>query len=128
MLLGILTVVMAVPTGLAVSHQANALLQSVSTLDELVDSPILAGPLETLRFEALGKPHELVLDGLAGITPPDTLVPDTVAIIEQAAAIFGGALPYEEYRFLCMFTDAGRGGLEHLASSALLAGAREPTA
>ena len=90
-------------------------------LDELVDSPILAGLLEKLEFTALHKPHTLVLDGLCGVTAPDTLVEDTIRIIEQAAAIYGDTLPYDRYEFLCMFTDSGRGGLEHLASSALLA-------
>lgn len=90
-------------------------------IDDLVDSPILAGQLEVLPFEALGKPHHFVLDGLDGLRPPDSLVPDTIAILEQAAAIFGSTVPYDEYKFLCMFAGSGRGGLEHLASTALLA-------
>ena len=90
-------------------------------LDELIDSPILAGEFEILSFDALGKPHHFILDGLEGLAPRASLVDDTIAIIEHAAAIFGGSVPYEEYKFLCMFADAGRGGLEHLTSSALLA-------
>ena len=90
-------------------------------LDEFVDSPILAGSFSTLSFTALDRPHSLVLDGLNGIEPPETLVRDTAAIVEHAAAVFGGPPPYEDYKFLCMFTDSGRGGLEHSASSALLA-------
>ena len=90
-------------------------------IDDLIDSPILAGPLEVISFSTHSKPHSFVLDGLDGIPIPDTMVDDTIAIIEHAAKIFGGELPYEEYKFLCMFTDSGRGGLEHLSSSALLA-------
>ena len=90
-------------------------------LDHLIDSPILTGHLDSMEFSVLGKAHSFVLDGLDGIVVPDSMVPDTVSIIEHAARIFGGDLPYEEYKFLCMFTDKGRGGLEHLSSSALLA-------
>lgn len=88
--------------------------------DELIDSPILAGELSGLEFDCLDKAHHLVLDGLAGIPAPDSLIPDTRRIIEAAAEIFGGELPYERYEFQCMFSDSGYGGLEHLASSALL--------
>ena len=94
---------------------------SATGLDQLIDSPILAGRLDLLEFSALGKAHSFVLDGLEGIPVPACMVPDTVAIIEHAARIFGGSLPYEDYKFLCMFADKGRGGLEHLSSSALLA-------
>ncbi|MEE2886527.1 MAG: hypothetical protein VX951_03755, partial [Planctomycetota bacterium] len=90
-------------------------------LDDLIDSPILAGQLDSVQFSALARPHSFVLDGLDGIPVPDCMVADTVSIIEHAAQIFGGSLPYQEYKFLCMFTDSGRGGLEHLSSSALLA-------
>ncbi len=90
-------------------------------LDDLVDSPSLAGQLQTLDFEVLGKPHSYVLEGLDGITAPPSLLTDTRRVIEEAAKVFGGTLPYERYDFLSIFTDSGRGGLEHLASSVLLA-------
>ncbi|MCA8956646.1 MAG: M61 family metallopeptidase [Planctomycetes bacterium] len=89
--------------------------------DALVDCPILAGNFEVLRFDCLDKPHALVLDGLLGIRPPDHFASDVATLIEQAAAVFGGTLPYDRYSFLCMFTESARGGLEHLASSAILA-------
>ena len=90
-------------------------------LDEVVDSPVLAGDLTVQQFEVLGVPHRFVFDGLAGVEPPASLITDTAAVITQAAAVFGGELPYQEYRLLSMFTDAGRGGLEHSACCTLLA-------
>lgn len=92
-----------------------------ASLDALVDSPCLAGDLEILRFEAANTPHTWVLDGLAGVPIPESLVPDTQRIVEEAGALFGGELPYDHYHFLGLFTDAGRGGLEHDKSAALLA-------
>ncbi len=90
-------------------------------LDQLLDSPILAGTLQVLPFQVVGKAHSLVLDGLAGIPVPKQLLPDVQKVVQEAAAIFNDELPYQDYQFLCMFTDAGRGGLEHSACSALLA-------
>lgn len=90
-------------------------------LDELMDMPCVAGTPIVIAFEVLGKPHEFVLDGLAGIRPRDKLVHDTSRIVEAAAAVFGGELPYASYRFLALFSDAGQGGLEHRDSTVLLA-------
>ncbi len=97
-----------------------------ASLDELVDSPCLAGNLITRQFDALGVPHSLVLDGLCGVEPPDSLANDTRNVVEAAARVFSPdatepALPYDRYLFLCMFADRGRGGLEHRSSSLLLA-------
>jgi predicted metalloprotease with PDZ domain len=92
-----------------------------ATLPELVDSPCLAGQLETLDFDVLGRPHQFVLEGLHGLPAPETLVPDTQRVIQAGAAVFDGELPYPRYRFLAVFSDAGRGGLEHMECSVLLA-------
>ncbi|MEM7199868.1 MAG: PDZ domain-containing protein [Planctomycetota bacterium] len=90
-------------------------------LADIVDAPVLAGRFQEVPFEVLGTPHRFVLDGLDGVSVPETLVPDTVAVIEEAAAIFGGELPYDDYQFLALFAHEGRGGLEHTRSSTLLA-------
>ena len=59
--------------------------------------------------------------GLGGVAPPPGLRADAEAVLREAAAVFGGELPYAEYTFLALFADAGRGGLEHATSSVLLA-------
>ena len=99
---------------------------TAASLDELVDSPCLAGRPVSHGFDALGVPHTLVLDGLCDVEPPESLAADTRNIVEAAARVFSpnstqAALPYDRYLFLCMFTDHGRGGLEHRSSSLLLA-------
>ena len=90
--------------------------------DELADSPIHVAPkAEPLRFSVRGVPHELVVWGDPGPGyDPARLTADLAKIVEAQAAIFGG-LPYERYVFLLMLDERGRGGLEHRASSALLA-------
>lgn len=90
-------------------------------LDDVVDAPCLAGPLDVREFEVLGRPHSFVIDGLEGVAVPDSLLADTERIINEAAAIFGGEVPYEQYQFLALFSHEGRGGLEHRDSSTLLA-------
>ncbi|MFO1076497.1 MAG: PDZ domain-containing protein [Planctomycetota bacterium] len=89
-------------------------------LDEAIDSPCLLGRFERLTVDACGMRHEVVLDGLDGIAAPATLGRDLAAIIAAAAAVFGGTLPYASYKFLCLFTDEGNGGLEHATCCTVL--------
>ncbi|MBL8734367.1 MAG: M61 family metallopeptidase [Planctomycetes bacterium] len=89
-------------------------------LDEVLDSPILIGDFEQIEWQVAGVTHRIVLDGLGGVRPPETLIADLTRIIERAAAVFGGALPYRDYTFLCLFAAEGHGGLEHAASTTLL--------
>ena len=93
----------------------------LADLDAAIDAPMLAGKLETFEVEARGKPHQVVLDGMAGARVVDSFRDDVKAVIETAADVFGGELPYERYTFLCLFTDRGYGGLEHADSTTLLA-------
>lgn len=89
-------------------------------LDEVCDSPCLAGIFQRVEWLALGVPHAITLDGLGSIPVPPSLIKDLTAIIEAAAAVFGGALPYSSYEILTLFTADGHGGLEHAASTTLL--------
>ncbi|HCF61694.1 MAG TPA: peptidase M61 [Myxococcales bacterium] len=85
--------------------------------DELVDSPVELGPHATIRFDAAGKPHEIVAVGAADLDR-ERLTGDLAAICETAAALFGG-LPCERYLFIVHLTEKARGGLEHRASCTL---------
>lgn len=91
------------------------------TLDEVLDAPVLIGRFRRHDWVTLGVPHAIVLDGLAGVEPCATLVDDLQAIVQEAARVFGGQLPYRRYVFLCLLTAAGHGGLEHADSTTLLA-------
>jgi predicted metalloprotease with PDZ domain len=89
-------------------------------LDEVMDAPCLVGRFRRFDWLVRGVPHGVVLDGLAGVEPPPTLQADLQAIVERAAAVFGGELPYARYLFLCLFAADGHGGLEHADSTTLL--------
>jgi predicted metalloprotease with PDZ domain len=86
--------------------------------DTLVDSPVEVGPHQPLSFTAAGIPHQVVVWGEPKPNP-ERLVADLKSVCETEAALFGG-LPLQRYLFLVYLTDKGRGGLEHMASTALL--------
>ncbi len=87
--------------------------------DELCDSPVHCSPDDrTVRFEAAGVPHSLVVWGRGNEELP-SLAQDLAKICEQAAKLMGG-LPYPDYLFLTLLADRGRGGLEHRRSCTLL--------
>jgi predicted metalloprotease with PDZ domain len=98
--------------------QRTALL--ADDLDHVVDSPCLLGTLVRLDWTVGRVPHSAVLDGLASVPVPATLVDDLKKIVERTASIFGGELPYQRYVFLCLFAADGHGGLEHSESTTLL--------
>jgi predicted metalloprotease with PDZ domain len=85
-----------------------------------VDAPFLGGRFAEQTITVHGVRHRILLDGLGDVQPPATLAADFTAIVEAAAEVFGGRLPYTEYLFQCLFTDDGHGGLEHANSTTLL--------
>jgi predicted metalloprotease with PDZ domain len=85
--------------------------------DELADSPIEIGTHRVLRFEALGKPHELALWGRGNVDEA-ALVADAQRVVQVLGELMGG-LPYERYVFIVHLADRRRGGLEHAASTTL---------
>jgi predicted metalloprotease with PDZ domain len=96
-----------------------------ASLDELIDSPIHAGPGRVHEFTAAGKPTQLAVWGRleAGAADVEKLVADTRTIIEHYAKLFGGdtpEVPYDRYAFQLMLAPGAYGGLEHRASTALL--------
>ena len=104
-------------------------------LDELIDSPIHAGPGEVHTFEAGGVPFRLALwgrpdgrpvppldpkaDGAASRAPIPALIEDTQKIVAAYVAILG-PLPIPRYDVILMLAPGAYGGLEHRASTALL--------
>jgi predicted metalloprotease with PDZ domain len=85
--------------------------------DALADAPLEIGTHRTLRFTALGKPHELALWGRGNVDEA-RLTDDARRIVEAAGALMGG-LPYDRYLFIVHLADRRRGGLEHAASTTL---------
>jgi predicted metalloprotease with PDZ domain len=83
--------------------------------DLLVDSPFEVGTHRSLRFEAMGKEHEIALWG-QGNEDPRRLVADVRRIVLTQGALFG-ELPYDRYLFILHLTDGRTDGLEHLFST-----------
>jgi predicted metalloprotease with PDZ domain len=83
--------------------------------DVLYDCPILVGNQEILQFEVQGIPHIFVGNNL-GDLDREKFVADLKRLVEAAVAIIG-EIPYRHYTFLSI--GPGRGGLEHLNSTAL---------
>jgi predicted metalloprotease with PDZ domain len=83
--------------------------------DVLYDSPFEVSDFKEKRFEVLGKMHRYVVTG-EGNYDLDRLAADTTKIIEECHKIFG-ELPYDDYTFIV--NTRGRGGLEHMNSTAL---------
>jgi len=83
-----------------------------STVDELVESPIVAGRLHSWRFEDAGVPYRVVYWPAPGAVSFDTtaFVDGIRRFVAQAVTLFASA-PWREYTFF--FRDAAYGGLEH---------------
>lgn len=96
-----------------------------ASYDELVDSPIVAGDLQTHGFTVQGVPHVLVDAGAPSGWDGARAAADLRKVVEQSLVLWG-RLPYPRYVFLNVFR-RGRGGLEHANSTLLTAGPRAAT-
>ncbi|GIU82295.1 MAG: peptidase M61 [Pyrinomonadaceae bacterium] len=83
--------------------------------DILYDSPFEVSDFNEIEFEVRGIPHKWVVTG-KGNYDLKKLARDSAKIVEESAKIFGD-LPYKNYLFILNLR--GRGGLEHLNSTAL---------
>ncbi|MCX7639233.1 MAG: PDZ domain-containing protein [Pyrinomonadaceae bacterium] len=83
--------------------------------DILYDSPFEVSDFKEITFSVRGIPHRFVVTG-EGNYDLEQIAKDTAKIVEEHARIFG-ELPYKNYLFILNLR--GRGGLEHLNSTAL---------
>ncbi len=86
--------------------------------DELVDSPIHAGPDPAFPFEVEGVTHTIATWGRGNLDGA-RLSGDLGRIVRTARGLFG-SLPYNRYLFIALLTDGARGGLEHRNSTAVM--------
>ena len=99
--------------------------------DELVDHPFELGTFWRGEFVAAGATHEIVVAGAWPGFDGERLRADTRRICDAAIALWHGAkarardLPFERYVFMLNAVDEGQGGLEHRASTALIAPRRK---
>lgn len=92
---------------------------AAASYDELVDCPVLMGPLVQAHFEVAGVAHGFAMVGKHEIDL-DRLADDAATICATHAEMFGGDLPMPSYRFLVTVLNKGYGGLEHCNCSALV--------
>lgn len=94
---------------------------------ELIDHPFELGRFWRGGFEAGGVPHEVAVTGAWPGFDGARLLADTERIARAQIRLWHGRgkPPFERYVFLLRAADDGYGGLEHRASTALLATRRE---
>ena len=109
-----------VMTGLLHRPEVGGHNYRAEDFDTLVDSPMLAGNPTVHEFEVGGKPHYLVNEGEAGVWDGAGSCRDTEKLVQAHWRLWGGNLPYNQYLFINMLTQAG-GGLEHHNSTVLMA-------
>ncbi len=97
--------------------------------DELVDHPFEFGPFWRGEFTAHGVVHELVVAGAWPGFDSARLLADAKRICDAAIVFWHGDKqprpPFDRYLFLLNAVDDGYGGLEHRASTALIAKRRD---
>jgi predicted metalloprotease with PDZ domain len=96
--------------------------------DELIDHPVEMGAFWRGRFKAGGVPHEFVVAGAGPRFDGERLLADAQRICEAAIRLWhprGKGIPFERYVFMLNVVDEGYGGLEHRASTALIAARRD---
>ena len=95
--------------------------------DELVDHPFELGTFWRGRFEAAGVSHEFVVAGAWPGFDGERLLADVKRLCSAHIAFWHGRgkPPFERYVFLLNTVEDGYGGLEHRASTALLANRRD---
>jgi predicted metalloprotease with PDZ domain len=96
--------------------------------DELVDHPVELGTFWRGEFEAAGVTHEFVVAGALPDFDGARLIEDTRRICEAEIAFWhgpGGKPHFDRYVFMLNAVEDSYGGLEHRASTALIASRRD---
>ena len=99
--------------------------------DELADHPVVMGSFWRGQFEAEGVPHEFIVAGALPRLAGDRLLADAQRICSQQIRFWHGQgdavgdPPFQRYVFLLQAVEEGYGGLEHRASTALIANRRD---
>ena len=118
-----------VATAMAPAPGGGALAFQADHYDELLDHPFELGAFWRGEFSAGGVPHELVVTGALPGFDGERLLADTRRLCEAQIAFWHGAdqtqPPFSRYVFLLNAVEDGYGGLEHRASTALVAARRD---
>ncbi len=107
---------------------------AAANYDEVVDHPFELGTFWRGDFVARGVPHQLVVAGAWATMDGDRLLRDSQRICETQLDFWHGKdggraqrrdVPFDRYVFMLNAVDDGYGGLEHRASTALIAARRD---
>lgn len=103
-------------------------LYKAANYDDLIDHPVEMGTPAVISFEACGALHEMVFTGLVPNMDIERIARDTAKICEYQIKLFEPKThkaPFldssDRYVFMTMITGTDYGGLEHRASTALIA-------
>ena len=116
-------------TAMAPAADGTPLAFDAASYDELVDHPVELGSFWRGSFTAGGVPHSIVVAGALPGFDGDRLLADAQRICAAQIGFWhgddGSAPPFGHYLFLLNAVDDGYGGLEHRASTALIAARRD---
>ena len=90
--------------------------------DELIDCPVLMGPLARVGFELRGARHEVAIVGAVRRLDRQRLAADLERVCDVHIRLFEPRRrqpPFDRYTFLTLASHDGYGGLEHRNSTAL---------
>ena len=87
---------------------------------DLIDHPVEMGTFRQVAFEACGVPHDIILTGRF-TCDEERLAADLKKICEHHIRFFGEPAPMDYYQFQVLVVGDGYGGLEHRASTSLVA-------
>ena len=116
-----------VATAMPVAPDGVGLEFEASDYDELVDHPVELGDFWRGSFQAGDVDHEVVVAGALPGFDSQRLLVDARRICERQIAFWhaDAAPPFDRYVFLLNAVAEGYGGLEHRASTALIAARRD---
>ncbi|WP_066337442.1 M61 family metallopeptidase [Azohydromonas lata] len=117
-----------VATAMSAAPGAGAHAYAAADYNELVDHPFELGRFWRGSFEAAGVPHEFIVAGAWPGFDGERLLNDARRICQAQIAFWhpqDEAAPFERYVFLLNVVEDGYGGLEHRASTALIASRRD---
>ena len=115
-------------TAMAPAADGRPLAFEATDYDELVDHPVELGSFWRGSFQAGGVPHSMVVAGALPGFDGARLLADAQRICAAQIRFWhgdDGAPPFKHYLFLLNALDDGYGGLEHRASTALVAPRRD---
>jgi predicted metalloprotease with PDZ domain len=109
----------------ATAMPRRGLRQSFEAADyaDLIDHPVELGEFWCGAFEVAGVPHEMIVTGAWPGFDGARLLADAARLCRAQVRLWHGRgkPPFQRYVFLLRAADEGQGGLEHRASTALLA-------